>query len=327
MLGPVDSLLVTGATGFVGRNVILRAASRNIPLWAPVRNADKLETCLAEDNLPRDTVNALPTEPEEWCGISPTHAVLCAGVLFARTRDEYFSVNVGWMLRILRALPRTCRIVILSSQSAGGPTPAGQFARTENDPDHPLTWYGESKREMEQTIAREFPNRHITILRPPMILGARDSATLPLFKMARGLIRTKPGLREKWFSYLAVEDVVEAIFSAFEYPRPGPFYIAAENPVSDMELIASAARAVGGKGVTIRIPLFFIRALAVLVDAVPSWRKAVPSLTRDRAREIWPGRWVVDAAAFRGATGWNHRMGLEEALKSACSHYRATGKL
>ncbi len=320
----MESLLVTGATGFVGRNLILRAAARGTAIHAPVRNPDKLAACLAEDGLPRDAVNALPAEPAEWGGIS--HAVLCAGVLFARSREEYFSVNVDWTLRILRALPSGCWVVVLSSQSAGGPTPAGRAARMEADPDCPITWYGESKRALEQRIAREFPDRRITILRPPMILGARDSATLPLFKMARSPVRTKPGLRKKWFSYLAVGDVVDAAFAAFECPRPGPFYIAASDAVSDVDLIASAARATGSRGVTLRLPLLFIRALAALMDAVPAWRNAVPSLTRDRAREIWPDRWVVDSSAFRAATGWNDRIGLEEALKSACEHYSSTGR-
>lgn len=327
ILHAVESLLVTGATGFVGRNLILRAAARGTTIHAPVRNPDKLSACLAEDGLPREAVNALPAEPAEWSGISPSHAVLCAGVLFARSREEYFSVNVDWTLRILRALPSECRVVLLSSQSAGGPTPDGRTARTEADPDSPITWYGESKLALERSIAREFPDRRITILRPPMILGARDSATLPLFKMARGLVRTKPGFRKKWFSYLAVDDVVDAAFASFECARPGPFYISADEPVSDVELIASAARATGSRGITLRLPLLLIRALAALVDAVPPWRDAVPSLTRDRAREIWPDRWVVDASAFRMATGWRHRIGLAEALKSACGHYRATARL
>jgi len=321
----MGSLLVTGATGFVGRNLVLRTAAGGIPVRAPVRNASKLRACLEEDGLPRNS--AVPLEPEPGGWGDPTHAVLSAGVLFARSREEYFSVNVDWALRSLRSLPPECRVVILSSQSAGGPTPAGRFARTEDDPDRPITWYGESKLALENAVAREFPDRSITILRPPMILGARDSATLPLFKMASGPVRTKPGLRKKFFSFLAVEDVVEAVFAALECSGRGPFYIASDRPVSDIELIASAARAAGGSGLTMRVPQPLVRLLAAAVDAVPSWRAAAPSLTRDRAKEIWPARWVVDPSAFRTATGWSPRIGLDEALFAACQHYRAKKKL
>lgn len=323
----MKSLLLTGATGFVGRNLLLRAGAGGIPVLAPVRNAAKLSRCLAEDGLPDGLVRALAPEPAEWPDVAPSHAVLCAGVLFARSREEYFSVNLDWTQRVIRALPPDCRIILLSSQSAGGPTPEGVFSRSEADADRPITWYGESKLALERAVRQEFPGRPITILRPPMILGARDTATLPLFQMARGRIRTKPGLRTKFFSYLAVEDVVEAIFAAASHDLAGPYYLASNEPVSDIELIAAAARAAGGRGITLRIPLPLVRVMAAAVDAIPAWREAMPSLTRDRAREIWPDRWVVDSAKFQSASGWSPRVPVGEALAAAHAHFRAIGRL
>lgn len=313
----MNPLLVTGATGFVGRNLLIRAARERVPLLAPVRNRKKLLHGLDEDEIPHESVTPLAAEPAEWDEIRPSHAVLGAGVLFARSRREYFSTNVDWTLRILGALPPECRTIVLSSQSAGGPTPKGRAARSEQDPDSPVTWYGESKLELERTIAREFPDRPITILRPPMILGARDTATVPLFKMARGLVRTKPGLRSKEFSFLGVEDVVAAIYAAFALQERGPFYIGSDRPVSDEALLSSAARAVGGKGITLPVPMPVIRLLAAIVDAIPSLRAKVPSLTRDRAKEIWPDRWVVDSSVFRRLSGWSPVVSLDEALLSA----------
>ena len=322
----MHELLVTGATGFVGRNLLIRAASEQIPVVAPVRDRKKLFRCLDEDGIPREAVYSFPAEPADWNLARPSHAVLGAGVLFARTRAEYFATNVDWTLRVLRALPPDCRTVVLSSQSAGGPTQEGRPARSEQDPDSPITWYGESKLELERAIAREFPNRPITILRPPMILGARDTATLPLFKMARGPVRTKPGLRRKEFSFLAVDDVVAAIYAAFDLNERGPFFIGSDQPVSDFDLIASAARAVGGKGITLPVPLPLVRLMAAIVDAVPSLRAETPSLTRDRAREIWPDRWVVDSSAFKRASGWNPSISLDEAILSACRNFQKQGK-
>ena len=323
----MHELLVTGATGFVGRNLLIRAARDRVPVVAPVRNREKLFRCMDEDGIQRDAVAPLPAEPAECSQLSPSHAVLGAGVLFARSRSEYFATNVDWTLRVLRALPPECRTVVLSSQSAGGPTPDGRMARSEQDPDSPVTWYGESKLALESAIAQEFPARPITILRPPMILGARDAATLPLFKMARGPVRTKPGLKRKEFSFLAVEDVVAAIHAAFGIDERGPFYIGSDRPVSDFELLSSAARAVGGKGITLPVPLPLVRLLAAVVDAIPALREATPSLTRDRAREIWPDRWVVDSSAFRRLSGWSPSISLDEALLSACRYFQARGQL
>lgn len=323
----MHALLVTGATGFVGRNLVIRACRDRAPILAPVRNREKLFDCMEEDGIFPEAVTALPVEPAEWGAIQPSHAVLGAGVLFGRSRDEYFATNVDWTLRVLRALPPDCRTIVLSSQSAGGSTPDGREARSEQDSDSPITWYGESKLELERAIAREFPDRPISILRPPMILGARDSAILPLFKMAGGLVRTKPGLRRKEFSFLGVEDVVTAIYAAFELGERGPFYIGSDSPVSDFDLIESAARAVGGRGVTLPVPLPVVRLMAAVVDAIPLLRAATPSLTRDRAKEIWPDRWVVDSAAFRKASGWSPGITLDDALLSACRFFQKHGLL
>lgn len=323
----MKTLLVTGATGFVGRNLLLREISQGTQILAPVRDAKKLRAQLEIEGFDPATVTPLDPEPENWpSGIHPTHALLSAGVLFARNRDEYFATNVDWTLRILEALPESARVVVLSSQSAGGPTPHGRAARTESDADTPLTWYGKSKLALERALQSQ-KNRRICILRPPMILGARDTATLPLFKMALGLIRTKPGLRRKEFSFLSVDDVIEAVQSAWNFESPGPHYISAHRTITDWELIDTAARAAGGKGVTLPIPIAVVKAMSLLVDSIPSLRRSAPSLTRDRAKEIWADRWVVDSTAFRRATGWQSRQDLAEALNGAFRHYVREGHL
>lgn len=321
----MKTLLLTGATGFVGRNMLLREVRSGTRVLAPVRSVEKLRRQLKAEGLAVADVQPLGLDPDSWGAVFPTHALLSAGVLFARDRDEYFRVNVDWTLRVLEALPDDCHTVVLSSQSAGGPTPAGIPARTEAHADTPLTWYGKSKLALEEAVSRQFPHHRLSVLRPPMILGARDTATLPLFKMAAGLLRPKPGLRAKQYSFLAVDDVVEAIRSAWATPQAGPLYIAADRPITDLELINTAARAARGRGITLPVPQIVIKMLSLLVDAIPSLRAAAPSLTRDRAREIWPDRWVVDSTAFRGATGWCSRQDLSQALLAAYESFASEG--
>ena len=239
----MKTLLLTGATGFVGSNMLVQEAQRGTRILAPVRSAEKLRRQLAAEGISSENVVTLDTDPATWGENRPTHALLSAGVLFARSREEYYRVNVDWTLRVLDALPPDCRIVVLSSQAAGGPTPAGTPARTERHADSPITLYGKSKLELEQAILGSHSERPITILRPPMVLGARDTATLPLFKMAAGLVRPKPGLGKKEYSFIAVEDLLEAVNASWESDARGPFYIASESTITDFELIRTAALA------------------------------------------------------------------------------------
>jgi hypothetical protein len=103
--------------------------------------------------------------------------------------------------------------------------------------------------------------------------------------------------------------------------------VSADQAITDRELIAGAAVAVGGRGVTMPVPEAFVRGLSFLVDAVPALREKTPSLTRDRARDIWADRWVVSSRKFFQCTGWTSRRGLAEALQSACDAYRREGLL
>jgi len=317
------NVLVTGATGFVGRNLLVRAASLGWKIFAPVRSAEKLQRQCRAEGLPADFATPLPVDPSAWPALRLDAAVHCAGVLFARSRAEYFDINVTWTLAVLRALPADCRTVVLSSQSAGGPTPEGLDARDESMPDAPVTWYGESKAALERETSNF--DGPLVILRPPMILGARDTATLPLFRMGLGRVRIKPGLHNKTYSFVAVDDLVDAILVALAKPLSfGPWYVAAAQPITDRELIASAA---AGPGFTLAIPQPAIRLLARVVDAVPALRASAPSFTRDRVREIWPRRWVVSGRRFESLTGWHATRSLRETIEAARTHFRRGGGL
>lgn len=323
----MNGLLLTGATGFVGRNIVLSEAARGTSLYVPVRDAEKLRSQLQSEGLDPGIAVPLPVEPAQWPRLEIDRAILCAGVLFARSPAEYFTTNVDWTMRILDALPQDCETIILSSQAAGGPTPKGVSARTESHTDTPLTWYGRSKLTLEERVKERYAARRLHILRPPMVLGARDTATLPLFKMAAGLLRVKPGLRPKQYSFIAVDDLVAGIDATWGISTGSPLYISAARPITDTELIHSAASSMGGRGITLPVPQIVIKILSMFVDAVPSLRATAPSLTRDRVRDIWPDRWVVDSAAFRTASGWTCRVELPAAITSAREHYTRAGLL
>ena len=323
-------ILLTGSTGFVGRNLLLRLLEEGREVAVPVRSAEKLASQLRAEGLPAQPPGllVLPADPGRWPELPFTEAVLGAGVLFARSREEYWTTNVDWTLEILRRLPESCRTVLISSQAAGGPTPVGQTARAAADPDTPITWYGESKLALERAARKEFPGRFLTILRPPMILGARDAATLPLFRMARGLVRIKPGFGAKTYSFIDVEDMGAAILAVLkkEAIEP-PLYPAVSEPITDWELIATAAAVCQGRGITLAVPELAVRVLSAMVDAVPALRQSTPSLTKDRAKDIWAPRWVVDGAELTRLTGWAPRVGLRESLQAACDFYRREGVL
>ena len=57
-----------------------------------------------------------------------------------------------------------------------------------------------------------------------------------------------------------------------------------------------------------------------------SLRAKAPSLTRDRAREIWPDRWVVDGSKFARLTGWRASTSSERGSAGRAKLLCARGK-
>ncbi len=313
-------LLVTGGTGFIGRTLIMRALrdERIGEVVAPVRSEDKLRTQLAREGVGAAAkLTILEAEAPHWdfrhIGLVD-RMVHCAGVLFGRTRDEYFRVNVDGTLRLLESVPGNPDAVVLSSQSAGGPTPQGQPAKKLDHPDRPISWYGESKLHMEKAV-RAAGHGRVRFLRAPMVLGPGDQATLPLFRMVRGKVWTKPGRELKHFSWVSSDDLAEAIDTWFERGGElGVAHVTSPGTITDADLMLTAGKVSGRRGKLLPIPQILLKPVAFASKFIPAIGKSVPSLTADRAREIWPNRWVIDPDPFHKATGWRGQATLEDTL-------------
>ena len=84
--------------------------------------------------------------------------------------------------------------MLVSSQAAAGPARDGRPV-TESDPALPVSWYGLSKREGEEAVARLWKGPW-TILRPGVVFGPGDRGLLAYFRMAaRGSFRCRPAAR------------------------------------------------------------------------------------------------------------------------------------
>ncbi|MBI1860640.1 MAG: NAD-dependent epimerase/dehydratase family protein [Deltaproteobacteria bacterium] len=333
------NLLLTGATGFVGRNFLLHAirSGRYEKIFLPLRSPEKLRAQLVGDGW-----DGIPTNVQTltWSARDPlpevpdpiTDVVHCAGLLFGRTEQEFFETNVDATLRLLEKCQGAQRIALLSSQAAAGPC-LDASDRTELEVESPVTPYGRSKLAMEQAVLKTFSHLPLVILRPPWILGARDTSTLPLFKMARFPVRFKPGRREKAYSYIAVTDLVAAINQVLTASvdlatlAQRIFFVAQRDIVSDKQMIQTAAAAVKRMGITIFVPQPVLKGLVHTLGGIPWLREAIPILSREKAPEIWPDRWVISPRRFEMTFQWKAQVELDTAMQETKDWYSRSGML
>ena len=83
-------ILLTGATGFLGRNLLLRLLGDARDVVVSVRNPEKLASQLSFEGLSNSPagLRVVSSDPSTWSALRPQQAVLGAGVLFARSREE-----------------------------------------------------------------------------------------------------------------------------------------------------------------------------------------------------------------------------------------------
>jgi len=145
--------VVSGAGGFVG-SALVHALSARGPVLALdcripaelTRRAQVLETDLSEPLA----------EMPEFSGAAVIHA---AAVMNARTNDEYWSANVTGTFNMLEFARRLgARHFVFFSTGGVYPYAPGRHHR-EQDPLHPIGFYGHTKHIGEQT-ARAFHDLH-----------------------------------------------------------------------------------------------------------------------------------------------------------------------
>jgi hypothetical protein len=166
-----------------------------------------------------------------------------------------------------------------------------------------------------------------------MVLGPRDSATLPLFQMAGGLLCLKPGSRTKELSWVGVGDLVRALRVMMAHWTVEPteliptFFVCSAPEITDRELIRTTAQIVGGKGFLLPLPDSILRLVGVLSRWFPAIGAAVPSLQPDRLQELLESRWVVTDAAFRETFLWKSHDALPGVITETARWLHQTGQI
>lgn len=229
----MKTVFLTGASGFVGGHLAKRLCS----LGVAVR-------CLLRKNANRARLESLGVETVEGDladldalgkGVAGADTVIhVAGATGALVRDHFFNVNQLGCRNLVRAILENCSadapptLVSVSSLAAAGaafrlPKKAVQVKGETHAPvdetffPAPVSTYGKSKLAGEKEILTAADRIPATIVRPSIVFGEGDRLMLPLFQMVkRTPFFTLPGYRNRRFSFVYAEDLVDLILSAAE---------------------------------------------------------------------------------------------------------------
>lgn len=165
-------ILVTGASGFIGRSLVRHLSDYGVPIVAQMRR-------------PTDLFDSLPTVVSLICGIENllqhaddladvSHIVHLAADPRYGNGQKYKTANVQTtedIIRFAQALPSLRRLIFVSSNAAverrkGDPCTSPMDETSDRNPS---TDYGRSKLEGERLVAES--GLHYSIVRPCMVVG------------------------------------------------------------------------------------------------------------------------------------------------------------
>jgi nucleoside-diphosphate-sugar epimerase len=207
---------VTGAGGFIGRSLQLAIASTELSVRGLSRNEH------------RGCGSVYANSPFLGPKADWTHAlkdidavVHCAGTaqaiggnLSAEVEAEYFRVNTEGTRALARqSVTAGVRHFIFLS-SAHAVTPESDSRLTERSDAQPKSVYGRSKLSAEIAIREELANSGCawTILRPPLVYGARNKANFDLLvRLVRSGVPMPFASIHNRRSFLYVENLVDVI--------------------------------------------------------------------------------------------------------------------
>jgi len=321
---------LTGGTGFVGghaaRGLVahgwrVRALSRG-----PGRSTSRLLGGLAVEEVAGDL-----SDPDRLApALSGVDAIVhVAGLVKARTLEEYREVNVRGTERLLAAAAKSAPqalFLLVSSQAAAGPAENGRPVR-EGDAARPVSWYGLSKREAEESVARLWHGPRI-VLRPSVVYGPGDRALLVYFRMAaRGWVLVPAGRTR--IQLVGAEQVGLAIARAASRRdlSGSTGFLCDPLPVSVGEFAAMIARLPRKAARLVGVPGPIVRMIGYAETALEAVTRRSWPFNADKAKEILAGDWLCDAAPLARALDLPAGAPIEQGLRAAWDWYRQAGWL
>ena len=291
-------VLVTGATGFIGRQVVHRLREAGAELRLTSRHPDRLDP--GHDAMPMPAFDA-PTAAFLALTRDVTHVVHCAGLNNDggnATEADFRAANAELSTRLAQAAAEQAsgRFIQLSSIRAVIGARVSATIDEDTIPD-PQCAYGRSKREAEIRVLDAYASRgrsDATVLRLPPVYGTGMKGNLAtLMRLADTALPLPTGALTGTRSLLSSQSAAGAVWHLLSHSGPlRPIYLASDVPPVSVADIGGAFRSGFGRPTRLMaVPAGPLRAAAVLLGKRTSWDSMTATQICDPSllvSEGWP---------------------------------------
>lgn len=305
-------ILVTGASGFVGRTMCVSLKERGHRVRAVIRANANPAIAGAHDTFPVEEIGPATDWQYAFEGIETiVHLAGRVHIVRDKAKDplsEFRKVNVAGTERLAlqAAHAGVKRFVFISSVKVNGEETHGN-AFSELDQPDPKDSYGISKWEAEQAldrIARQ-TGLEVVILRPPLVYGPGVKGNfLTMLKALRRGVPLPLGATTNCRSLLYVENLVDALVLCASHPTVAgeTFLVSDGEDVSTPQLLRQLGEALGLPARLLPLPTSIVRLGGKVLGKAQELERLLGSL-------------VVDTRKFRNQLGWRPPFSLAQGLE------------
>ncbi len=320
-----ESVLITGASGFLGYHLILAAIENKLDVYAAVRKNSQVSHL---KDLP---VKYVYLNYEDINGLSKlleqnkiNYILHAAGVTKAVKQEEYNTINATYSVNLAKAAKMQVaffkKMVFISSLAAVGPALNDIIIIKEATEPKPVTAYGRSKLLAEKEIsAIGIP---LTILRPTAIYGPRDKDIFIMLKTINQGLDPYIGKFLQQLSFVHAKDVADVAVQALFIEKIGTYNIADGNNYSRYQFADIAKKILHKKAFRLHIPMPLVKVLAYYLETTNGWMNKPAVINREKLQELTARNWNCDISKAKKELNFNPLFNLEEGLKDSIKWYK-----
>ena len=326
----MSSILITGASGFIGSFLVEEAVRRGFDTWAGVRASSSraylqdprvrfLELDFARPDVLRRQLAAHGRFD---------YIVHCAGVTKCVDSADFDRVNHVQscdFVDALRELGMTPRqFIFISTLSVFGPVHEQDYRPIlDTDTPQPNTAYGRSKLKTEQYL-QSLPDFPYVIFRPTGVYGPRER---DYYVMAQSIARhvdVAAGFRRQDLTFVYVADVVQAVFLAIDRGVCRRAYFLSDGRVYSSRTFSDLLIREMGHPWVIRLkfPLFALKTVSLCAEWWAKRRGKASTLNRDKYNIMKQRNWQCDISPAQRELGYAPAYGLEEGVRLTVAWYK-----